>query len=148
MTEMEHFEARVIRSDGCWLWKSGHGSNGRPLFSRRGFGMEVAARTAYRLFRGQIPDGLQVLHECDNHRCVNPAHLKVGTQSQNMLDCSARGRWANQNSTKTACVHGHELRGRNLILRPNGQRDCRACKVLRDRASRRRVSARAALSGR
>lgn len=44
------------------------------------------------MHKGQIPDGLLVLHSCDNPRCVNPGHLEVGTQQKNIEDCVARGR--------------------------------------------------------
>jgi hypothetical protein len=44
------------------------------------------------MHHGDIPDGMVVMHSCDNRMCVNPAHLSVGTQSQNILDAIERGR--------------------------------------------------------
>jgi hypothetical protein len=51
-----------------------------------------AHRVAWEMFNGPIADGLIVRHKCDNPNCVNPKHLEVGTQKQNMMDASARGR--------------------------------------------------------
>lgn len=51
-----------------------------------------AHRVSYEMRHGPIPDGLNILHDCDNPNCVNPSHLKAGTQQENMRDASLRGR--------------------------------------------------------
>lgn len=79
---------QVPESDGCWMWKGHIRENGYGTFGRH----ERAHRVAYRLFRGPIPDGLEVCHHCDNRSCVNPAYLFVGTRSDNMQDCVQKGR--------------------------------------------------------
>lgn len=59
-----------------------------------------AHRYAYEQAKGPIPDGMVVMHTCDNRKCVNPEHLIVGTQSDNMRDCVAKGRRQDQNGEK------------------------------------------------
>jgi len=68
--------------------------------TRKGY-LEGAHRVSFMLVRGDIPFGLQVLHKCDNRRCVNPDHLFLGTQLDNMRDMIAKGRAA----TGTALNH-------------------------------------------
>lgn len=66
---------------------------------RKGYGRiqmngkkHFAHRASWRAFHGEIPDGLFVLHKCDVRCCVNPEHLFLGTNSDNMLDAYAKGR--------------------------------------------------------
>ena len=85
--EQERFLSQVRKTETCWLWIG-------PGFGR-GYGWawsKAAHRMAYELFVGPILYGLQVNHHCDVRRCVNPAHLYVGTQSQNIRDAVVRGR--------------------------------------------------------
>ena len=76
---------------GCWNWRRTTNSDGYPMLKVAGK-MVYAHRLAYELAVGQVPDELHVLHSCDNPRCINPAHLSPGTRSQNMKECSERGR--------------------------------------------------------
>ncbi|MGB1583345.1 MAG: HNH endonuclease [Solirubrobacterales bacterium] len=82
--------------DGCWEWTGAIAENG---YGR--VGKDYVHRVAYRLVMGDIPDGHDVRHRCDNRKCCNPSHLLTGTRSQNMQDCVARGRlwtpWADRN---------------------------------------------------
>lgn len=85
----------------CWEWRGslskGYGQikvNGRPL---------RAHRMAYEVAKGDIPEGMHILHSCDNPKCCNPAHLRPGTHQENMDDMQARGRrtstyWQRQTS--------------------------------------------------
>lgn len=80
----------VAVKDGCWEWCGGKTS--------LGYGMYVtgmAHREAYRLVKGEIPDGLHVCHTCDNPGCVNPGHLFLGTAQDNARDKVYKNRGTN-----------------------------------------------------
>lgn len=76
--------------DKCWLWNGPFFVSGYGSFSRRGFTFR-AHRLAWVLINGTIPEGLGVLHKCNVKSCVNPEHLYLGTQKQNMQDASRDG---------------------------------------------------------
>jgi hypothetical protein len=97
--------------DDCWLWKGGASSTGYGGFGlgdRRTVG---AHRLAYELVKGPIPDGLCVLHSCDNKPCCNPSHLWAGTRLDNMRDASSKGRIAhNCGSRNGSHTHPESVR--------------------------------------
>jgi hypothetical protein len=86
------FWGRVQGSPGCWLWQ---GAQHRQKYGRVGFKGNRAAythRVAWELTHGPIPDGMHVLHKCDNPQCVRPEHLFLGTHRDNMRDMANKGR--------------------------------------------------------
>lgn len=77
--------------DGCWEWQSGRVPDGYGDLSVDGKHYS-AHRLAWELWNGAVPAGLCVLHTCDNPPCVNPAHLWLGTKSDNLQDAYDKGR--------------------------------------------------------
>lgn len=87
----KRFWSKVDKSSDCWLWTGGKDSWGYGTFWIEGK-TKGAHRVAYELERGPIMNGLLVCHTCDVSNCVNPEHLFLGTQKDNMVDASNKGR--------------------------------------------------------
>ena len=85
------FWSRVNKDGDCWLWAGALQPTGYGKVYFEGV-MHGAHRIAWRITHGPIPDGLCVCHRCDNPTCVNPEHLFLGTQRQNMSDMVRKGR--------------------------------------------------------
>jgi len=101
------FWVYVNKTAGCWLWAAGS-SAGYGVFHVKRKVMR-AHRVAYILANGSIPKGLLVCHSCDNPLCVNPDHLWVGTQKDNMKDAREKGR------TRKGENHGASRLNDNII---------------------------------
>jgi hypothetical protein len=104
MSLLERFEAKFIPepNTGCWLWvagtRNGYGSITVGSRTDRSQRSVAAHRLAWELYVGPIPDGdgyhgVCVCHSCDIPQCVNPAHLFLGTQGDNITDMMAKGRF-------------------------------------------------------
>ena len=76
-----------------WQWKAGKTSYGYGLMSI-GKKLEYAHRVSYQIHNGKIPPGMHVLHSCDDPGCVNPEHLHLGTNADNIREKVERGRCA------------------------------------------------------
>lgn len=85
--------SRVDRGPECWVW-TGPRRRGYGLITLGGTTRSVH-RVVWTMTHGEIPDGLEVLHRCDNPPCVRPDHLRLGTHRENMHDMIVkhRGRW-------------------------------------------------------
>jgi hypothetical protein len=123
----------------CWIW-TGSISNQNTKNKRYGniyaWGKgRRAHRVAYRLFIEEFDENLKICHHCDNPTCVNPKHLFLGTQKDNVRDCLSKGRAeasvGRKNANKERCIHGHEFTKENTYFRPLGGRSCIACEKIR-----------------
>jgi hypothetical protein len=76
----------VDQGTGCWIW-----GFRKPVIRSYHVG---PYRAFYEHFVGPVPEGKQLLHICDNPRCVNPRHLRVGSHIENMYDRTAQGQRA------------------------------------------------------
>lgn len=83
-----------VTESGCWLWVRSCDTTGYGLVTVATGKSGSAHREAYRIARGPIPPGHVVCHRCDTRSCINPDHLFVGTQRENMRDASRKGRIA------------------------------------------------------
>jgi len=87
------FFKRVTKTEGCWKWQGRKNTKGYGHLSIRGRVKTIAAhRLSYQIHVGPVPDGMFILHKCDNPGCVNPAHLFLGTNADNMADMVSKGR--------------------------------------------------------
>lgn len=85
------FWSKVLKTDNCWIWTAAHSHHGYGQFRFQGT-MKSTHRVAWVFTYGEIPEGKQVLHHCDNRLCVKPDHLFLGTNHDNVMDREAKGR--------------------------------------------------------
>lgn len=89
---IDRFWSRVNRGhpDHCWTWE-GLKSKGYGYLCHEGIYIR-AHRLSYEIHNGEIPKGLLICHHCDEPSCVNPVHLFLGTNRDNMIDALRKGR--------------------------------------------------------
>lgn len=127
-------DSRVEIRDECWIWIGATNSEGYGQVR-----FQDTIHYVHMLAAGTPRQkGIETLHSCDTPACFNPAHLTVGTTSQNQLDSSAKGRKRNQNMGKTHCPQGHEYNTENTYTDKRSRRSCRECQRTSSRQSQRR----------
>jgi hypothetical protein len=123
---------------GCWEWMG--------FIRPSGYGQvhqnKLAHRVSWELHNGPIPNGVLVLHKCDNKSCVNPDHLFLGSHRDNTQDMMSKGRG---NVRALHCRRGHDLTGENRLTnrKPNGimAHVCRICRYEYNKAYKARIKA-------
>lgn len=108
----ERFWEKVAKrdDDACWLWTANQDARGYGRFAVSRCNIRLSHRVAWELLNGTIPEGLRVLHTCDNPPCVNPDHLFVGTAKENTRDMVRKWRHAHGER------HGHATLTDEIVL--------------------------------
>ena len=100
--------SKVRKTGACWLWTANRDRRGYGLIHIRPRTI-LAHRLFYEFYRGSIPTRQCVCHRCDVPSCVNPAHLFLGTRSENMQDCFSKKRGPRQKLSKDDVIRIRQL---------------------------------------
>lgn len=119
--ELKRFHAHYEKTDSCWNWIGDNADYGR--FGMRGK-IYRAHRLAWTWFCWAIPPRLVVHHKCNNTRCVNPTHLSVTTNRENILFGTS---FVAQCARTGFCPKGHAYNPENTYMNKLGHRFCREC---------------------
>lgn len=119
----------------CREWQGARNEHGYGYLRRAGR-QWLTHRWVWTLMNGPIPDGMKILHRCDNPPCFRLDHLWMGTQADNVRDMIAKGRHPNPH--RTHCPRGHPYDAANTHVDQRGCRHCRACAHIWYLASRAR----------
>lgn len=119
--------SRVKLTSTCWLWTGAKTPDGYGLIWI-GNKLEYAHRISWKFFYSHIPVGFFVCHKCDVPSCVNPDHLFLGTNADNMQDAKQKGRLSGRIVVpETHCRKGHEYTIDNIVF-DQGRRRCKICR--------------------
>jgi len=105
-------------NNGCWIWQGWVRPNGYGSITVDGIS-HMPHRLAYQLKYGEIPEGLMVLHSCNNRLCMNPTHLRIGYHQDNMDDMTRADRQAKGSRNGAAKLTEDEVFEIKALLRRN-----------------------------
>lgn len=109
---ISRFESKIEidKNTGCWEWIGGkcQGYGGFSCCIKGKYKTYPAHRFSYMMYIGEIPDGLQILHECNNKSCVNPDHIYAGTHQDNMRDLRNAGTLSGKNNPNYGKISSKE----------------------------------------
>mgnify|MGYP001217049446 CR=1 FL=1 len=132
----ERFWRYVEKADGCWKWTGG-GRNDKGYGHISSGGRDgkniLVHRLSYEIHNGSIPDGMVVMHSCDNPSCVNPAHLRAGTTSENIKEAYLKGRKVCQPPHKQGESHGAAKITDQIVREIRSEKDKTIRQIARER---------------
>ena len=116
----ERFWEKVVKRNSCWEWMAGRSVFGYGQCRFRGKDWQ-AHRASWVMANGNIPEGMHILHRCDNRACVRPDHLFLGTQADNNHDMMRKGRFVpslgeRNGSAKLTAGHAQQIRELSSIF--------------------------------
>lgn len=109
LTERFFSKMERIPFSGYWLWTAGLDGGGYGQMGKGKYKKLKAHRLSYEIHYGQIPTGMSVLHKCDIPSCVNPDHLFLGSQQDNMRDMKLKGRGVRGESQGSSKLTADEI---------------------------------------
>ena len=128
--EQRFDEKYRVDDSGCWLWTEWLDSDGYGIISIK-HKNHRAHRVSYERYVGKIPDGMVIDHLCRVRHCVNPDHLRVVTNAENVL--CGEGKTARL-ARQTHCINGHSLE--DAYITKDGYRQCTPCNRARAKGYR------------
>lgn len=153
----EYIQSRAqVEPNGCILWTSSLSQDGygKAVVGYRGRAKPIrryAHRVAYEMWKGDVPEGLELDHLCRNRRCINPDHLEPVNRKENVRrgqlpELMRDPNWRPKRRRVDVCINGHPMSGDNLGF--NGKRRwCRSCKKNTSRRLRMKIAKECAAQG-
>jgi hypothetical protein len=106
--DKDYLQSRIEIVDECWHWIGALDRHGYGAVSPNS-GQRSSHRLAYNLYKGEIPNSMEVCHSCDNPQCCNPEHLFLGTHADNMNDAIQKNRFPHRAAAWAASVESRKI---------------------------------------